>query len=237
MPDTTTKKKILVKIDRTLKTQLNKMASAACLNRDAYLDRVFNAEADLIEREIPVANSNLAKGHLKRELQQALDLMPVNLNLSADTEEKIRMACKSRNIPRDCFINRVIYTLLAAGRPKVIETQLGVPVYDTWTKLDFGDQTWGADFLPLVGSLHIIHDNVVAPSAFWAIRKCLDHWNREIKNPSEMTTLLGALFFLKVGDKTITALNCFIDDQFVPGTKKNRELVAADKLLLDELIL
>lgn len=231
-----TKKKILVKIHRPFINRLNETTRAACLNRDAYLDRVFHGEATLIPSEVPQPNSDEAKKYLRNDLKRAFDLVAVNLNLSVETVAAINTACATRNIDRDCFINRVLYTLLAANRPDFVKKKLGVPLYDLWEQLDFSDKTEAVGYSPVDGSLQIIYENVNAPSAFWAIRKCLERWNRDIEDSSQKITLLGKHFVLSSDGKRTDALNCFIDDQFVPGTQKYRDASIDGDWLNDLLI-
>ena len=150
------------------------------LRRDAFLDTVFRSEVALIEAEIPVpGNSDSARAFLENQLKTLAPLTPVSLNLSAETIEAINAACKSRNIPRDCFINRTLL-FLCGGRNDLWEPLLpDINWDDYFEELREGD----VDPLEIVaaqqwGILHAIADTF-EKNPFWLIRAALELARRD----------------------------------------------------------
>lgn len=105
------KKKILVSVWTHLIALLNKKVDKACLNRDAYLDHVLRHEANKLIPEIEIPNSPEARAHLSQHLA-LLERKPVSFTLSPETIAAIDTNCQAKNIPRDCFINRVLFMLV-----------------------------------------------------------------------------------------------------------------------------
>lgn len=106
-------KKILVKIWSPLLDKLNLMAKDSCIKRDNYLNLVLSHEATMLEKEVIQKNSERAKKYLSSKLLELNDFKSVNLLLEEETVERINRVCKEKNIPRDCFLNRVFLFLTA----------------------------------------------------------------------------------------------------------------------------
>lgn len=107
------KTKVLVNVYEPLITIMKHKFDAACLKRDAYLDRALKIEAGFLRKEVPTPNSEKAKCFIVDNLKK-LKLKPLNLLLSVETVELINEVCKEKNIPRDAFINRFILLLIAS---------------------------------------------------------------------------------------------------------------------------
>ena len=93
------KTKILVKVHEPLITIMQHKMEAACLKRDAYLDKALRAEAEFLRKEITTPNSDKAKNYIATQLSK-LSLKPLNLLLSTETVELINEVCKEKNVPR-----------------------------------------------------------------------------------------------------------------------------------------
>ena len=64
----TKRSKKLANVSKPLIEKLNEKVSAACLQRDAYLDHVFRYETEMLNEEIDVPNTLEARDHLARHL-------------------------------------------------------------------------------------------------------------------------------------------------------------------------
>ena len=166
---TPAKKKILANVWKDLIGPLNGKLAALCLQRDAYLDKVFHSEALFLDEEVPNANSKEAKAYLSRQLA-LLERKQVNFALSAETIEVVDDVCRRKNIPRDSFINRVILMLLATDRPKYFNSKFGVP-FDYWDRVkekEYAPENWGPDLFD-VGGFRAIAE-VISTNPFWAVQ-------------------------------------------------------------------
>ena len=110
---TENKTKVLVNVYEPVIAIMKHKLDAACLKRDAYLDKALQVEAGFLRKEVITPNSDKAKSYIADNLKQ-LKLKPLNLLLSTETVELINEVCKEKNIPRDAFINRVFLLLIAS---------------------------------------------------------------------------------------------------------------------------
>lgn len=107
------KTKVLVNVYEPIIDIMKHKFDAACLRRDAYLDKALRIEASFLREEVTTPNSDRAKSFITDNLRQ-LRLKPLNLLLSTETVELISDVCKEKNIPRDSFINRFFLLLIAS---------------------------------------------------------------------------------------------------------------------------
>lgn len=107
------KTKILVKVHEPLIAIMQHKIDAACLKRDAYLDKALRVEAEFLRKEIATPNSDKAKNYIAAQLGD-LKLKPLTLVLSAKTVDLINEVCKEKNVPRDAFMNRFFLLLIAS---------------------------------------------------------------------------------------------------------------------------
>ena len=110
---TENKTKVLVNVYEPVIAIMKHKLDAACLKRDAYLDKALQIEAGFLREEVTTPNSDKAKSYIADNLKQ-LKLKPLNLLLSTETVELMNEVCKEKNIPRDAFINRVFLLLIAS---------------------------------------------------------------------------------------------------------------------------
>ena len=229
-----TKKKILVNVWKPLIARLNKKIDEAFLQRDAYLDRVFGNEAEMLDKEMEQPNSKEARAHLAEHLS-LLDRKQVNFALSPETVKAINDVCVCKNVPRDSFINRVLF-FLVADNPRIFEKLLGIPIYSYWNHILLDAYESGEQHPPLTpyhleGSLNVLKD-LAFEDPFWTIRACIDAARKEARDaglPSEgqceflHQALISEKFF---GDKIKSALgfNCCLPDTWVDGHPAQIEL-------------
>jgi len=200
--------KITCKIWDPLLAAVNKKFNKSCLRRDACVDIWFKHEAALLLEELPQAASSNERKHIERSLGE-LKRTPVSLNLSADTVTQIDNACKSRNVVRDSFINRLFLFLLLPG--DAFSRLLGIDVREYFPRLlDEGEFLNDAADLMLKGGLNSIHA-MVQKDPFWAIRECIRIARRDL---GDDCALLHAAYippdFLEE-DINLAGLNCTVE--------------------------
>jgi hypothetical protein len=226
------KKKILVSVWKNLIALLNKKVDKACLNRDAYLDHVLRHEADKLISEIEIPNSPEARAHLSQHLA-LLDRKPVSFTLSPETIAAIDTGCQAKNIPRDCFMNRVLFMLVVDQR--------------TFFRLTLFDP---ADFWPDIldnygrifddhlqdGSLELIHE-MVTDDPFFAVRACIDIARQEYPDEDvpRLHTIPMPKDLLKDTVPSMLGLNCYLPDAMIEGHPAQIEAAAKMEHLLVEL--
>jgi hypothetical protein len=139
--ETENKTKVLVNVYDPVIAIMKHKFDAACLKRDAYLDKALKSEAGFLREEVTTPNSDKAKNYIADNLKQ-LKLKPLNLLLSTETVELMNEVCKEKNIPRDAFINRAFLLLIAS------DTVIDVLFFGLYKKhnpsLDF--ESWGYDW-------------------------------------------------------------------------------------------
>lgn len=228
-------RQLLTRIWDRSEARLSELIEKAALRRDTYLDRVLAHEADMLLREVPRSNSPLAHKFLQRKMRE-LPAKKVNLTLSQGTVYRINQACKDRNIPRDCFINRVIWMLVAPS--SFYKRMIGFDpssrvgeVLSPENRNEFYIENWPT-------SLHGA-ESVVNDDSFRAIRFLIDDNNkrrsdRDISvDPLLRVCIIPALFNPNPADgippmEALYALNCWLPDSSIPGS-------SAAKKLLDDL--
>ncbi|MFZ5557672.1 MAG: hypothetical protein ACOZDY_13285 [Pseudomonadota bacterium] len=210
------KKKILVGIWKPLIDKLSEATAAACLQRDAFLDRVLRHEAAMLDKEITKPNSEEAKAFLSRHLA-LLDRHPVSLHLSEETVSLIDKVCGRKNVLRDCFVNRVIL-FLVGKQPDLFKRLVGFD-YDWYLRehvlADYSSEFTASFFR---GNLKGITE-LISEDPFWAVRMCIDAAQRE-KDPDAEPALHSIYIpqeFFKQYVPSALGLNCHLEDFLVDG--------------------
>ncbi|MCM2288809.1 MAG: hypothetical protein NDI67_07255 [Sulfuritalea sp.] len=242
-PSSKSRRKILVSVWTPLLGRVNEVAESVFLKRDAFLDTVLRSEAALIEFEIPSpGNSDLARAFLENQLK-TLVLTPVSLNLSAETIEAINAACKSRNIPRDCFINRTLL-FLCGGRDDLWQPLLPDVNWDDYFEELRREGEGGVDPFEIVaaqqwGVLHAIADTF-EKNPFWLIRAALELARRDTRD--------GTLFLHRAIVPTdflrspkgkhwqYKGLNCYLPDDEVENSATQAATRAAHAEVFRQLM-
>jgi hypothetical protein len=225
--------KILVNVWQPLIGGLKTKLDAACMKRDAYLDKVLAHEARMLAEEVQGQNSPEAREYIIQGLGQ-LKPVPVNLLLSQTTVHLVADACKLKNVPRDAFINRTLLFLVI--RPGFFH--LLYPEFDwKWARevlLDrFGHDQKYLLFTP--NTLGAIRE-IVQDDPFWYTRECI----RVAREEDHEIPALHEKFIQKdaLGKHAETAIgfNCYLEDAFIEGHPAALAQQEAVRRLLDELL-
>ncbi|RVT47676.1 hypothetical protein [Rubrivivax albus] len=236
--------KISVQIWRPINDKLTEKIEAACLRRDAYLNKVLEVELPELDQEVTIANSPAAQKYVAERLD-TLDRKLVSLTLDPALIERLNDICRRKNIVRDAFFNRLF--LLLAGSPKIIDT------------LYFDDPAWRAEILEQFRGDSAFVDGVFFPldqeiNPLWPMREALrleadrigvDSWlNPEGELISVRKSLAGvpmpvsSIYTVlfpedKFKDVDLRGLNVYYPDSWIPGSEaQKRERSSLDDLLV-----
>lgn len=217
MKTQTDKKKITVQLWKPLLKKLNAQIASSCLNRDAYLDKVFAHEAKMLRQELhKKRNSDKAKARIKECFAGLTELVPMSLTLSVETANALTSACEDVNVWRDAFVNRVIYLLVA--RPEAIESQLGFTFADHQEAIfDEGLEIRSI----LLGPRLLAIRSFIEEDPFLAIREALRQEYPDDQSDGLHGMTLGNPAAKENESSGIAGLNVYLDDFLVPGTKEN----------------
>lgn len=239
-----TQGKILVRMWTPLRQALDKRIEDACLKRDGFLDKVFRHEAEALEHEMTTANTEEGERELKRLLAEFLtqNSAQVNLSLSKKTADAIDAACQHKRVPRDTFINRVLYFLVMPDR--AITSSL----FEFGTKDDWFDLHMRLlESYPEERNVAVQSSTLRIASAlpnldpFWYVRRRIDVARRE---SPELPMLHGARitpwFFKGVDRKewlmqSVEWLNCCLPDERIEGTEAHTRLQERVAQMLEEM--
>nr|AFN66374.1 hypothetical protein pM02_c6_27 [uncultured bacterium] len=221
--------KISIRVWVPVLDALDQRIEAACLRRDAYLNKVLAEELKHLDREVSIPNSDAARKFVANRLDQ-LDRKAVSLALQPELVELLDDICARKRIVRDAFFNRIF--LLLAAKPRLIDALL-FPSSSNWrTEVWSGDKHDGPFFQNVFYPL----DPDIDP--FWPIRRGIELFadeedSTDYVEPESGTTIrvkkgLGdevepvssvytTFFELKMKDADICGLNCYVPDFRVPN--------------------
>ena len=194
----------------------------ACLRRDDYLAKVIELELEYLEEEVPEPNSEAARTFIKRSLNdERLEKQWMSIQLPGYLVEKLDETCKKINIPRDAFLNRLLFML--AAPPKTID-EIFFDDFEDWRTEVWGEGKYEGPF----------YENVFYPleqaiDPFWPIRYGLELKRQYRKNSTwnfyttQLDNGLGANLY---------GLNCYLPDHSIPGSHENKKFLAELDALL-----
>lgn len=227
---TVTTKKISTKIWQKVIAKLDTKLEAACLRRDAYLNKVLANELNYLDSEVSIPNSKAAHDFIAKQLDN-MDRKLVSLTLQGDIVERLNEICSRKRIVRDAFFNRLF--LLLAASPKLIDRLIfpGEPEWRTevWSEHGHDETFFQNGFYPL--------EQLIDP--FWSIRAGIEIFSDDDSLSSYIEPESGreiqvrrtfggqaiprdSLYAAKWGknilkDIDLCGLNTFIPDSDVPG--------------------
>lgn len=213
--------RITAQVWKPLLPLLNEKLAASCLQRDAYLDRVFAHEASMLDKEVPEPNSEEVQQMLRKHLRDIRDRVPQNFTFSEITVQLLNDVCDRKRVPRDCFINRVLL-FLVARQPDLVDRVYGWKVSDYLPEvLDNSGYTQPVVPWHLGGPLAVI-DDIVSGDPFWVFRECIDIANEisqdGIREPSLHAAYIYKDFFQRKdgGLQNALGFNCCLPPPVVP---------------------
>lgn len=105
------KKRIMVQIWRPAAKAITNDLKALHIKRDGYLNDLFTREIEELAEEVSFRNSDEVRARFQE--QKLPERKPLTLELDESLVERMDTVLKERNIPRDSFVNRVLFFLVA----------------------------------------------------------------------------------------------------------------------------
>lgn len=105
------KRRIMVQLWDTLAKAIQRDFKALDLKRDPYLNKLLSHEIEALDREVGFRNSDAVRARLQE--QKLPDRVKLTLELDEKLVERMDTVLQEKNIPRDSFINRVLFFLVA----------------------------------------------------------------------------------------------------------------------------
>ena len=202
-------KKISVRLLIPLLDQLNAAAEACFIRRDALLDDLLAKEIDEFESELTLPNPPHVRayidGHLKRQLSS--NGKQLSIALKSSTVKRIEEVCSAKNVPRDAFINRLLFVLAAPRHVlnehlfHLSEEEAGAldgEIEKSWNKIELA-----ASYQPL----DVLRRALTNPFEAY----------REIIEKTKQDDGQDGLFTRYLDDDLLVGLNCFVPDACIPG--------------------
>lgn len=105
------KKRVMVQIWSVLAKAIAKQFKELHIKRDGYLNDLFTREIETLANEVTFRNSDEVR---KRFRERPIpDRVKLNLDLDETLIQRIDEVLKDKNIPRDSFVNRILFFLIA----------------------------------------------------------------------------------------------------------------------------
>ncbi|MCL1860185.1 MAG: hypothetical protein FWG52_01445 [Proteobacteria bacterium] len=200
--------KISTKIDRRILREFEEKLEAACLRRDAFLNRVLEDELPHLDEEV-AENSSEAQQFIANRLDQ-LVRKQVSLALRSDLVERLNDICERKRIVRDAFFNRLFF-LLAASSEEIDRLFFDGEGEWRWDVEHHADGPRARERL---------RDHIApVKEPFWAIRAGLSLREEDAKESGEQ--LPGGIYSAVWGNPlnkkaAIFALNCYLPNEKIP---------------------
>lgn len=105
------KVKITVQIWGALAKSINREFKALHIRRDMYLNDLLKREIEELDKEVNFRNTDEIRYRLQGN--KLPNRIKVTLELDESLVERMAIVLKEKNIPRDAFINRVLFFLAA----------------------------------------------------------------------------------------------------------------------------
>ena len=239
--------KISARIWRPVINAFDRKIEAACLRRDAYLNKVLEVELDWLDEEVSIPNSRASYNYVLGQLDQ-LDRKLVSLALSPELTTRLNEICNRKRIVRDAFFNRLF--LLLGASPGTIDTLFFGALGSEWRTGVWSENKHDGPFFQ--NGLYPLEPAI---DPFWGIRSGLDMYteNEGLEVYTESTTdkkiwvkrdargevmplesVYTIVFEQQVrnSDNSLRGLNCYMPDWRISNQDAEKE----PRIELDELI-
>lgn len=115
------KRRIMVQIWGQLADAIKRGFNKLHIKRDGYLNELLKAEIEALDREVTFRNSDAVRARLQEV--KLPNRTKQTIELDDAVIERMEAVLSAKNIPRDSFINRVLFFLVA---PKHMIDRLGM---------------------------------------------------------------------------------------------------------------
>lgn len=105
------KRRIMVQLWGPLAKAIDRDFKALNIKRDRYLNDLLRSEIEELAREVTFRNSDAVRARMQE--QKLPDRVKLTIELDEDVLARIEEVLAEKNIPRDSFVNRVLFFLVA----------------------------------------------------------------------------------------------------------------------------
>jgi hypothetical protein len=105
------KRRIMVQLWGTLAKAIDRDFKKLHIKRDRYLNDLFAAEIEELDREVNFRNSDEVRARLQEHKLPNREKLTIELD--QEVIDRIDQVLRAKNIPRDSFVNRVLFFLVA----------------------------------------------------------------------------------------------------------------------------
>jgi hypothetical protein len=105
------KRRIMVQLWGPLAKAIDRDFKALNIKRDRYLNDLFRSEIEELAREVTFRNSDAVRARMQE--QKIPDRVKLTIELDEEVIGRIDEVLAEKNIPRDSFVNRVLFFLVA----------------------------------------------------------------------------------------------------------------------------
>lgn len=105
------KRRIMVQLWGPLAKAIDRDFKALNIKRDRYLNDLFRSEIEELAKEVSFRNSDAVRARMQE--QKIPDRVKLTIELDEEVIERIDAVLAEKNIPRDSFVNRVLFFLVA----------------------------------------------------------------------------------------------------------------------------
>lgn len=237
-------KKTSVKIWKPIIEKLDAKLEAACLRRDAYLNKLLEVELSRLDNEVSIPNSLEAQSLIASRLDH-LERKTVSLSLRSDLLDRLHDICGRKRIVRDAFFNRVF--LLLAASSKLID-HLVFPGDPNWRTLIWEEYKHDGPFFE--NTFYPLEQRI---DPFWAIRLGIDLYEEdqvsipylEPESGKEIRVVMeddearpiDSLYTTLWNEQTLPKFDLFGMNLYVPNSRvPGHPAEQARRQMLDELL-
>jgi len=203
--------KITVKVYESLYANFSKQIDDLHIKKDSFLNSMIREEIPYLAEEMKgLRLSTKANRYISGELKK-MGTKPVNIVVDKSTAMALNAIVEESNMVRDAFFNRLIMLLRSSsGLLKYLE----LPEFITGSEFDSYVEPMPTSPMNAMQSIH-------SDPMFYLRVAARERYN-------------SGLYLLPLPAK-FEGFSCYLDDEFVPGTKENAASVKASKKLLDAL--
>ncbi|KWT91753.1 MULTISPECIES: hypothetical protein [unclassified Variovorax] len=105
------KRRIMVQLWGPLAKAIDRDFKALNIKRDRYLNDLFRSEIEELAKEVSFRNSDAVRARMQE--QKIPERVKLTIELDEEVIERIDAVLAEKNIPRDSFVNRVLFFLVA----------------------------------------------------------------------------------------------------------------------------
>ena len=201
--------KLTIRIAKRFFDRFSERVEASFVRRDAFLAHVVKSELERLRDDLPTPNSSAARAYIEHHLRQLFlaGYQQISLPVDPDTASRIHDVCLETNVPREAFVNRLVFLLIADSG--LLGRQLFGLEDDDAHELR---EEVKADYMM---NLELEMGFAPLPMVAEILAEPFERYRLMLEAQGEKRTLHGVEFT----QSALTGFNCYLPDSSVPGTE------------------